>query len=182
MTLTVTQALDVLANLDASKATGPDKIPARVLKETAHEITPSLCELLHKSLTLGSLPADRKLANAVSVFKKDNKEHAENYRPNSLPRLVSEVLESCVFNSIKDPVYCLVDSSQLVFITGRSCVTQLVEVLDFIGSPLDNRGQVDVICLDMSKAFEKVSHRKLLRKLRDYGFGGKLESYLYDRM
>ena len=38
----------------------------------------------------------------------------------------------------------------------------------------------------MSKAFEKVSHRKLLRKLRDYGFGGKLlawfESYLYDRM
>ena len=65
-------------------------------------------------------------------------------------------------------------------------MTQLAEVLDFIGSPLDNVGQVDVICLDMSKAFENVSHRKLLRKLRDYGFGGKLlawfESYLYDRM
>ena len=46
--------------------------------------------------------------------------------------------------------------------------------------------QVDVIYLDMSKAFDKVSHRKLLRKLRDYGFGGKLlawlESYLHDRM
>ena len=114
-----------------------------------------------------------KLANAVSVFKKDNKEHAESYRPNSLLCLVSEVLEPCVFNSIKDCVYCLVDSSQLVFITGRSCVTQLVEVLVFIGSPLENGGQVDVICLDVSKAFEKVSHRKKLRKLRDYGFGGK---------
>ena len=38
----------------------------------------------------------------------------------------------------------------------------------------------------MSKAFDKVSHCKLLRKLRNYGFDGKLpawlESYLYDRM
>ena len=65
-------------------------------------------------------------------------------------------------------------------------MTQLVEVLDFIGSQLDNRGQVDFIYLDMSKAFDKVSHCKLLRKLRDYGFGGTLlawlESYLHDQM
>ena len=67
-----------------------------------------------------------------------------------------------------------------------SCVTPLVEVLEFIGSQLDNGGQVDVIYLDMSKAFDKVSHHILLRKLRDYSFGGKLlawlESYLHDRM
>ena len=98
--------------------------------------------------------------------------------------LVSKVMERCVFNSIKDRVYSLIDSSQHVFITGRSCVTQLVEVLDYC-SQLDNLGQIDVIYLDMSKAFDKVSHRKLLRKLRDYGFSGKLlawlESYLYGR-
>ena len=83
-------------------------------------------------------------------------------------------------------MYSLIDSSQHGFITGRSCVTQLVEVLDYIGSQLDNGDQVDVIYLDMSKAFDKASHRKLLRKLRDYGFSGKLlawlESYLHDRM
>ena len=83
-------------------------------------------------------------------------------------------MERCVFNSIKDRVYSMIDSSEQGFITGRSCVTQLVEVLDYIGSRLDNGGQVDVIYLDMSKAFDKVSHHKLLRKLRDYGFNGKL--------
>ena len=65
-------------------------------------------------------------------------------------------------------------------------MTRLVEVLNFIGSQLDNGGQVDVIYLDKSKAFDKVSHRILLRKLRDYSFGGKLlawlESYLHDRV
>ena len=79
-----------------------------------------------------------------------------------------------MFNSIKDRVYSLIDSSQHGFITGRSCVTQLVEVLDYNGSQLDKGGQVDVVYLDMSKAFDKVSYRKLLRKLRDYGFSGKL--------
>ena len=38
LTHTVTQVSDVLANLDASKATGPDEIPARILKNTAYEI------------------------------------------------------------------------------------------------------------------------------------------------
>ena len=38
LTLTVTEVLDVLANFHASKATSPDEIPARILKETAHEI------------------------------------------------------------------------------------------------------------------------------------------------
>ena len=50
-----------------------------------------------------------------------------------------------MFNSIKDRVYSMIDSSEQGFITGRSCVTQLVEVLDYIGSRLDNGGQVDVI-------------------------------------
>ena len=122
----------------------------------------------------------------VPVFKKDSKELAENYRPISLLYLVSKVMERCVFNSIKVRVHSLIDSSQHRFITGRSCVTQLVEILDFIGSQLDNGGQVHVIYLDMSKAFDKVCHRRLLRKLRDYRFGGKLlawlQSYLHDRM
>ena len=52
--------------------------------------------------------------------------------------------------------------------------------------PTRQQGPGDVIYLDMSKAFDKVSHRKLLRKLRDYGFSGNLlawlESYLHDRM
>ena len=94
----VTQVLDALANLDASKATGPDEIPARILKETAHEIAPSLCQLFNKSLRLGSLPTDWKLANVVPVLRKDNIEHAENYSSILLLCLVSKVIERCVFN------------------------------------------------------------------------------------
>ena len=147
LTLTVTQVLDVLTTLDASKATGPSEIPARILKETGYEIAPSLCELFNKSLRLGSLPMDWKLANVVPVFKKDNKEYAENYRPISLLCLVSKVIERCALNSIKDRVYSLIDSSQHGFITGRSRVTQLVELLDYIGSQRDNGARLMLYAL-----------------------------------
>ena len=114
------------------------------------------------------------MTDVVPVFKNENKEHAENYRPVSLLCLVSRILERCVFNSIKDREHSLIDSSQDGFIGRRSCLTQFVEVLAFIGSQLHNGGQVDVIYLDISKDFDKVSHCKLLNKLRDYGFGGEL--------
>ena len=69
-------------------------------------------------------------------------------------------------------------------LTEQSCVTQLVEVLDQIGTKLDRGGQVDIIYLDMSKAFDIVNHVKLLRKLHQYGFWGNLltwlESYLHN--
>ncbi len=48
---------DVLSarlNLDTNKATGPDGIPPKLLKETAHQIAQSLCFLFNLSLQSGS--------------------------------------------------------------------------------------------------------------------------------
>ena len=53
LTLTVEEVQAVLENLDSTKATGPDNIPARLLKETAPIISPSLCMLFNKSLNDG---------------------------------------------------------------------------------------------------------------------------------
>ena len=49
----------------------------------------------------------------------------------------------------------------------------------------DGSAYVDVMYLDLCKAFDSVSHTKLLHKLHTYGIGGKLwnwfKSYLHDR-
>ena len=91
-----------LKNLDNNKAHGPDKLPARLLTETAFQIAPSLCTLFNKSLR--TVPREWKLANVVPVYKKGNKEQAENCRPISLLSLVSKVLERSVFNNTKEHV------------------------------------------------------------------------------
>ena len=108
------------------------------------------------------VPFDWKLANVVPVYKKGDQEFVENYRPISLLSLISKVLERCVFNYIKDHIYSQLNPCQHGFVPGKNCVSQLIEVSDKIGRQLDRGKQIDVIYLDMSKAFDKVSHKRLL--------------------
>ena len=58
----------VLKSLDPNKATGPDEILARILKETPTTIAPSLFKLFIRSLGEGYVPSEWKLANVVPVY------------------------------------------------------------------------------------------------------------------
>ena len=185
ITLTNDEVITVLTNLNNNKAHGPDGIPARLLTETSSQIAPSLCALYNKSLRCGVLPDDWKLANVVPVHKRGEKSYVENYRPISLLSLVSKVLEPTVFHNIQHHVFQQINPCQHGFVPRKSCVTQLIEVSEQIGRKLDNGKQIDVIYLDMSKAFDKAYHAQLMHRLHDFGFRGNLlnwfSSYLSNR-
>ena len=154
----------------------------RLLKVTADQIAPSLTMLFSKSLRLGVFPRERKLANIAPIFKKGKRDVAENYRPISLLPVISKVLERCVLAGVRDHISHLISREQHGFL---ACVTQLTSVLHYIGGQLDAGKQIDVTNLDMSKAFDKVDHTKLLGRLHQYGITGKLHdwfrSYLQGR-
>lgn len=71
------------------------------------------------------------------------------------------------------------------FRSKRSCVTQLLEVIDDWYDILDNKGCIDAIYLDFQKAFDTVPHKRLLNKMHSYGIRGNvlswIESFLSDR-
>ena len=58
ITVSVAEVESVLANLNTTKANGPDEISARLLKETAPVISTSLCSLYNKSLNQGVFPQE----------------------------------------------------------------------------------------------------------------------------
>ena len=128
---------------------------------------------------------DWKLANIVPIFKKGKREFVENYCPISLFPVISKVLERCVLAGLRDHTSHLISPEQHGFLAGRSCVTQLTSVLHCIGGQIDAGKQIDIIYLDMSKAFDKVDNPKLLGRLHQYGITGKLHdwfrSYLQGR-
>ena len=96
------------------------------------------------SLSSRSIPLEWKLANVVRGKKKGGgeREYTESYRPISLLSIISKVLERCVLDSIKSRLYSLVDEYcqhgfiTAKFITAKSCVTNLIESLEHIGSTL----------------------------------------------
>ncbi len=174
-----------LSTLDPSKATGPDDLSCRILKECAAELAPSLTKLLNKSLQLGKVPDIWKRANVVPVHKKGDKSAADNYRPISLLCITSKILERCIYNKIFPHIKFLLSKVQHGFLKGRSTTTQLLLVLCELINNMENGFQTDIIYLDFSKAFDSVCHKLLILKLKTFGFNGPLlnwfSSYLTGR-
>ena len=61
---------------------------------------------------------------------------------------------------------------------GDPVKSQLLDVLEEWTKELDNKGSVDCIYLDYSKAFDSVPHRKLLKKLEAHGITGDLLKWI----
>ena len=70
--------------------------------------------------------------------------------------------------------------SQHGFLAGKSCVTQLLEFLEDVTTALDRGEDVDVIYLDLSKAFDRVPQKRLLKKLWCYGIRGNTHEWIKD--
>ena len=187
ITVTVDEVLDILLSLDTSKANGPDMISAKMLKETARSIAPSLCRLISLSLSSKSVPQGWKDANVIPIFKKGNKSLCNNYRPISLLNITAKVCEKLVFKNLFNYIKNnnLITSHQSGFVPGDSTVNQLVYMYNLFSKALNDKKDIQLVFCDQSKAFDKVWHPGLVYKLQTFGITGSLlqwfKSYLGNR-
>ena len=120
------------------------------------------------SLKEGVVPFEWKEANIIPLFKKDSRNKSENYRPVSLTSVICKLLERLIKDHMVDFLvkHKLLNSSQHGFLKARSnmlCFLEEITKWIDVGSP------VDIIYLDFQKAFHKVSHQRLLLKLKAHG-------------
>ena len=92
--------LKLLNNLKIHKASGPDGLNARVLKEYSSEIAPILALIYNESLVQGTVPDDCRQANVAPIFKKGQKYDAANYRPVSLTCICCKTFEHIIVSNI----------------------------------------------------------------------------------
>ena len=171
-----------LSALKISSAPGPDKLHPRVLRELANVLARPLTLIFRKSMATGKIPSAWKVAEVKPIFKKGDKSDPGNYRPVSLTSIVCKVFESFVRDTLYDHIVNsgLLSNVQFGFCKGRSCVTQLLVTINEWMKSLDGNVPVDAIYLDFSKAFDTVPHERLIQKLRSYGIGGNLLSWVQD--
>ena len=149
-------------------------------KENAHQLCIPLSILFSKSLESGLLPNGWKEAFVTLVFKKGSRSCVDNYRPISLTSPVIKIMESIIRDSILDhvTVNCLLSPTQHGFTVGKSCITQLLAAANYWTSSLEAGNSVDILYFDFAKAFDSVSHSRLLVKLEAYGITGKVLTWL----
>ena len=179
--------IEKLNSLNVSKSQGPDEIHGKLLHELSVELAPTLVTLFQASLDTGVVPQDFRDAVVVPLHKKGGRDKAENYRPISLTSIVGKILESIIKDNLVKFLNenSLIKDSQHGFMSGRSCLTNLLDFMEEITRELDRGNCMDVVYLDFAKAFDKVPHRRLLSKLEAHGIKGNvlewIDSWLSDR-
>ena len=169
-----------LNNLKVDKAMGPDCISPRVLVEAKEYLVYPLKLIFCMSLNQGELPLDWKCAIVVPIFKKGKRDMRENYRPVSLTSVVCKILEKLIRNALTDHLVSnrLLSDNQFGFVPGRSCALQLLVCMESWTKALDDGAEVDIIYTDFCKAFDTVSHSRLLQKLNGLGIRSKIWTWI----
>ena len=161
---TVDEVRYLLETLDATKSTGPDEIPARILKIVAPNIVPSVTKLFNLSISSGLFPISWKSSNIVAIPKSSEMKNPSNYRLISLLSILSKVLECHIFSLASEHLleHDIISDSQWGFTTNKSTTTALLALTHEWFRYLEAGIEVCVIFLDLKKAFDSVPQRDLL--------------------
>ena len=126
-----------------------------------------------------------KCSTITPIYKSDDPESVEKYRPISILPQLSIILEKLLFRYIYSHVRKKVCTEQHGFMRQRSTVTQLLPFLDELYSRKDSNIPSYAVYFDFRKAFDLVPHHLLLHKLADFGFVSDFlelfQSYLSSR-
>jgi hypothetical protein len=133
-------------------------------------------------LEQGVIPTAWKKAGVVPIFKKGGKSKPENYRPVSLTSISCKMLEHVITSTIMRHLeqHHILTDVQHGFRRQRSCESQLIITIQDIARAMDDKKQTDVILLDFSKAFDKVPHKRPMKKLHHYGIRNSTHKWISD--
>ena len=180
ITVTENGVKKLLQQLKPHKASGPDRISNRVLRELADELAPIITFIFNQSLQSGTIPKDWSKAIITPVFKKGNVHLASNYRPVSPTCVVCKLLEHIICSHILSFLETnkLLTHLQHGFRKKHSCESQLLITTSDFFSAFDKKTQTDVGVLDFSRAFDTVPHERLISKLAHYGIQGQTNNWI----
>ena len=148
--ISVKQIRRIINSLDTSKSSGPDGIPAVVLKVCAPELSPILVKLYRKCLSVGEFSSSWKIAYVVPVAKKE----CDSYQPSSY-RSISLLPARCLdLQSIHVLDYLetkqLLSDTQFGFRHSRSTADLLAYVTEQVSRAIENQGVTRSVALDIS--------------------------------
>ncbi|CAB4041675.1 Hypothetical predicted protein, partial [Paramuricea clavata] len=185
--ITISQVIKTIMKINPHKASGIDKISARLLRIVAPVIAPSITRIINMSLSTGKFPSRWKTAMVTPLYKKGTECDPSNYRPISVLPILSKVIE----RHFHDSLYAFLNENNLSytrqsgFRRGHSTETTLIKIIDELLFNLDKDKVSGMVLIDYCKAFDMVDHELLLKKLEVYGIVNHelqwCQSYLLNR-
>lgn len=145
---------------------GCDGIPLRFLRDSLPITITYLTCIMNTSIVTGIFPKQWKHSIIVPIHKTGNVKEPNNYRPISLLPIVSKLLEKIIASQLCE----FLESNHLLSVTQHgfrhnlSTNTALLSLSSTLYHNMDQRKVSLITLCDLSKAFDSVSHDRLIDK------------------
>ena len=164
--------LNILKDLNPSKAAGIDNVSGKFLKDGADILARPISQLCNFSIKLGSFPRSCKIAKIKLLFQKGSKTDPQNYRPISLLPILLKIIERIIHDQKQEYLsknrilYRFQSGFQKNYCT-NTCLGHLT---DKITTRFEKGRFTGIILIDLQKAFDITDHQILIKKMKYLGF------------
>lgn len=166
---TLNEVCNVIKSLDVKKDPGPMLISAQFVKSNVNIVAPILTNYFNALLKVGHIPEQWKQSYLVPIPKKGKTSDVNNYRGISIQSVIPKIMDQLITRKLAHHVNEIIPEQQHGFIQHKSTSTNLFEKTLFIHEHIARGKQVDVIYFDLSKAFDRINHKLIARRLAEIG-------------
>lgn len=160
---------------------------AKLIKFICDEIVDPLTSIFNSCISQGIFPSALKIIKIIPLLKKGDREDASNYRPIAIVPTLGKIFESILRSRLEK----FLDSNRTIaqqqfgFRRGCSAVQAVASLIADVVEGFDEGERTAVALCDLTRAFDCVSPKILIKKLHLYGVRGialdLFKSYLSDR-
>ena len=179
--VTENEILAAINQMNVDNASGPDEVNAKFINEIKCFLIFPLKLIFQNSFNTGTVPYSWRKGIITPIYKNNRKPHdPASYRPVCLTSVIGKLAERVLLYSMLAYMHQnnLISPAQHAFIVKKSTGTNLLECLNEWTTAIDHKMPVDIMYIDLEKAFDSVPHAKLLYKLRKVGVGGIILKWL----
>ena len=178
---------NLLQNLKAQKACGPDNLPNIMLNNCSESLANSLSVIFRTFYNKRCFPTFWKKSEITPLFKNTDQSLVKKYRPISLLSNISKVWKKMIEKTIAEIFLPQVDPCQYGFVPKRPTLLQLLSYTDEFYRTRDSLTKFrSLVYIDFAQVFDKLDHKRILEALHSTGIPNKaveiVKSYLDTRM